>query len=69
MRELFSSILVQVEIPEEDEHENKDEPTRNIEEIRRKNLEDNRAFLESLSMTKVNKCSASLYNIYHRLDS
>jgi hypothetical protein len=42
-----------VEIPEEDEHENKDEPTRNIEEIRRKNLEDNRAFLESLSMTKI----------------
>ena len=27
---------------------------RNIEEIRRKNLEDNKAFLEGLLMTKVN---------------
>lgn len=28
-------------------------PSRNVEEIRRKNLEDNKAFLEGLLMTKV----------------
>ncbi|CAF0985203.1 unnamed protein product [Adineta ricciae] len=40
-----------VEIPEEDEM--KEEPMRNIEEIRRKNLEDNKAFLEGLLMIKI----------------
>ncbi|CAF4375491.1 unnamed protein product, partial [Adineta steineri] len=39
-----------VELPEQDE--NKEEPVRNLEEIRRKNLEDNKAFLEGLLMTK-----------------
>ncbi len=37
-----------MEIPEEQE-----EPSRNVEEIRRKNLEDNKAFLEGLLMTQV----------------
>jgi hypothetical protein len=61
-----------VEIPEEDEHENKDEPMRNVEEIRRKNLEDNKAFLEGLLMTQVNKYFLRLNNIRllsYRLDS
>ncbi|CAF3757890.1 unnamed protein product [Adineta steineri] len=40
-----------VELPEQDE--NKEEPVRNVEEIRRKNLEDNKAFLEGLLMTKI----------------
>ncbi len=61
-----------MEIPEEDEHENKDEPMRNVEEIRRKNLEDNKAFLEGLLMTQVNKYFLRLNNIRllsYRLDS
>jgi len=44
-------IIFQAELLEEDE--NKEEPIRNVEEIRRKNLEDNKAFLEGLLMTQV----------------
>ena len=36
-----------------DEDENHEEPVRNVEEIRRRNLEDNKAFLESLLMAQV----------------
>ena len=44
-----SSFSFQVQPPEEED----DEPIRNVEEIRRKNLEDNKAFLEGLLMTKI----------------
>jgi hypothetical protein len=45
---------------------------RNVEEIRRKNLEDNKAFLEGLLMIQVNKYFLRLNNIRllsYRLDS
>ncbi|CAF1148528.1 unnamed protein product [Rotaria sordida] len=44
------------------EDENKEEPVRNIEEIRRKNLEDNKAFLEGLLMTQIRDDLKSLAN-------
>ncbi|UJR09371.1 hypothetical protein I4U23_013615 [Adineta vaga] len=43
--------LSEIEILEDVEI--KEEPMRNVEEIRRKNLEDNKAFLEGLLMTKI----------------
>ncbi|CAF1157916.1 unnamed protein product [Rotaria sp. Silwood1] len=48
------------ELPEE--NENKVEPVRNVEEIRRKNLEDNKAFLEGLLMTQIRDDLKSLAN-------
>ncbi|CAF3572717.1 unnamed protein product [Rotaria sp. Silwood1] len=45
-----------------EENENKVEPVRNVEEIRRKNLEDNKAFLEGLLMTQIRDDLKSLAN-------
>ncbi|CAF3320699.1 unnamed protein product [Rotaria socialis] len=51
---------IKKEIPED--KENNDEPMRNVEEIRRKNLEDNKAFLDGLLLTKIRDDIKTLAN-------
>ena len=48
------SAKSEIHVKIEKDEENVKAEARNVEEIRRKNLEDNKAFLESLLMTKVN---------------
>ncbi|CAF4989368.1 unnamed protein product, partial [Rotaria magnacalcarata] len=51
---------IKKKIPEDEE--NNDEPMRNVEEIRRKNLEDNKAFLDGLLLAKIRDDIKNLTN-------